>query len=214
MLRFGRPQVECAVRPLPVVVVDVDTQHAFEVAAVEDQQPVEALGAHGSDEALGDRVRFGRANRRPDDLDAFATEDVVEVTRELAVAIADQEANRSRSFRQGPGELASLLADPGAVWVGRAASEVNASAAKLDVEEHVQAPQGNSLDGEEVDGEHALRLRAQELAPRESGALTGRPEASLADEVAHQTGRDCVTQPAEFADDALVASARILAREA
>jgi hypothetical protein len=124
VLGFGRPQVECAVRPLPVVVVDVDAQHAFEVAAVEDQQPVEALGAHGFDEALGDRVRFGRANRRPDDLDAFAAEDAVEVTRELAVAIADQEANRRRSLRQGPGELASLLGDPGAVWVGRAAGEV------------------------------------------------------------------------------------------
>jgi hypothetical protein len=69
--------------------VDVDTQHSFEVAAVEDQQPVEALGAHGSDEALCDRVRFGRADRRPDDLDAFAAEDGVEVTSELAVAIAD-----------------------------------------------------------------------------------------------------------------------------
>ena len=67
-------------------------QDSFEVAAVEDQQPVEALGTHGSDEALGDRVRFGRADRRPDDLDAFAAEDGVEVSRELAVAIADQAA--------------------------------------------------------------------------------------------------------------------------
>ncbi len=137
MVGVGRPQVERAVGPLAVVVVDVDTKHSFEVAAVEDQQPVEALGAHGSDEALCDRVRFGRADRRPDDLDAFAAEDGVEVTSELAVAIADQEANRRRSLRQGPGELAGLLGDSGAVWVGRAAGEVDAPAAKLDVEEHV-----------------------------------------------------------------------------
>ena len=32
----GRPEFEGAVRPLAVVVVDVDAQHAFEVAAVED----------------------------------------------------------------------------------------------------------------------------------------------------------------------------------
>jgi hypothetical protein len=34
--------------------LDEDAQHALEVAAVEDQQPVEALGADGSDESLGD----------------------------------------------------------------------------------------------------------------------------------------------------------------
>ena len=43
-------------RPLAVVVVDVDAEDAFEVAPIQDQQPVQALGAHGSDEALRDRV--------------------------------------------------------------------------------------------------------------------------------------------------------------
>src|SRR6266508_3987158 len=90
---------------------------------LEDQQPVEALGARGSDEALGDRVRFGRADRRSDDLDVFAAEDGVEVTRELAVAIADQEANRRRSFRQGPGELA-------ACWVIQALSGLGVQPAR------------------------------------------------------------------------------------
>ena len=44
-------------RPLRVVVVDVNAQNAFEVAAVEDQQPVETFVAYGSDEAFCDRVR-------------------------------------------------------------------------------------------------------------------------------------------------------------
>ena len=44
---------------MAVVVVDVDMQDSFEVAAVEDRQPVEALGAHGSDEALGDAFVSG-----------------------------------------------------------------------------------------------------------------------------------------------------------
>jgi hypothetical protein len=78
------------------------------VVAVEDQQPVEALATYGFDEALGDRVRFGRANRCLDDLDAFAAEDDVEVTRELAVAIADQAANRRRSFRRAGMSLGHL----------------------------------------------------------------------------------------------------------
>src|SRR6266542_1117783 len=113
--------------------VDEDAKHALEVRSVEDEEPVEALRARGADEALGDRVRFRRSNRRPDDLDAFASEDGVEVARVLAVAIADKEAKRRRSVSQCPGELAGLLGDPGAVWVGGAAGEVYAPAAELDV---------------------------------------------------------------------------------
>ena len=52
-------EVERAMRSLRVVVLDVDAQHALEVAAVEDQQPVEALAADSSDETLGDGVAFG-----------------------------------------------------------------------------------------------------------------------------------------------------------
>jgi hypothetical protein len=99
---------------MSVVVVDEHAKHALEVASVHDQQPVEALGASGADEALGDRVRLWRLHRRLDDLDPFACEDGVEVAGELAVAVADQEAKRSWSFRERPGELARLLGDPGA----------------------------------------------------------------------------------------------------
>jgi hypothetical protein len=80
-------------RPLAVVVVDVDAEHAFEVTPVEDQQPVETFGPHSPDEALGDRVRFRRSQRRPHDSDALATEDVVEGTAVLAVAVTNQEAD-------------------------------------------------------------------------------------------------------------------------
>ena len=57
--RIGRLQVERAVRPLAVVVVGVDANDVPEVAAVQDQQPVETLGADRSDEPLSDRVRLG-----------------------------------------------------------------------------------------------------------------------------------------------------------
>jgi hypothetical protein len=70
-------------------VVDEDAENALEMAPVHDQKPVEALGAGGADEALGERVRFRRSHRRLDDLDAFASEDGVEVAGELAVAVAD-----------------------------------------------------------------------------------------------------------------------------
>jgi hypothetical protein len=51
---------ERAVRPVNVVMLDEDAQRALEVAAVEDQQPVQAFGADGSDEPLGDGVCLGR----------------------------------------------------------------------------------------------------------------------------------------------------------
>ncbi len=54
--RLRRTQVERAVRPLAVVVLDVRAEDVLEVAAVEDQQPVQALGADGADEPLRDRV--------------------------------------------------------------------------------------------------------------------------------------------------------------
>src|SRR6266545_188131 len=73
--RLRWPELECAVRPLAVVVVDVDAQHAFEVLAVEDQQPVQTLGAHGPEEAFRDRVCLRRPHGRLDDPDAFAAED-------------------------------------------------------------------------------------------------------------------------------------------
>ena len=112
-------------------------RHSRELSSVEDEEPVQALGACGADEAFGDRVRFGRADRRLDDPDAFSSEDGVEVACEFAVTVADQEANWVRSLGECPGELTGLLGDPGAAGIGCAASEVNAAAAKLDEEEHV-----------------------------------------------------------------------------
>jgi hypothetical protein len=38
--------------------LDEDAEHPFEMAAVENQQPVETLHSDGADEALGSRVRL------------------------------------------------------------------------------------------------------------------------------------------------------------
>src|SRR6266511_2287687 len=73
-----RLQVERAVWTLLVEVADVDAEDVLELATTEDQQPVEALPAHAADPAFGVGVRVRRQNRRPNDLDAFAPEDLVE----------------------------------------------------------------------------------------------------------------------------------------
>lgn len=44
----GREEVECAVWPVLVVVAVVDVEDVFEVAAAEDQDPVEVVGADGA----------------------------------------------------------------------------------------------------------------------------------------------------------------------
>lgn len=84
-VRLGRPEFERAMRPLVVVVVDGDAQHAFEVAAVKDQQPVQTFRADGSDEALGGRVCLRGPHRCLHDLDLLAV-DAARAPREPGVS--------------------------------------------------------------------------------------------------------------------------------
>jgi hypothetical protein len=85
-----------------VVVIDEDVEHVLEVAAVEDQEPVEAFSAGGADEALGDRVRAWRPDRRLDDSDVDGGEDGVEGRGELGVPVSDEEPEAAAGRRRGP----------------------------------------------------------------------------------------------------------------
>jgi hypothetical protein len=62
-------------------------------------------------------------------------------------------------------EIARLLGDPRAGRVGRAAGQPHAPARVCDEEQRVVAAQEPALDGEEVAGDDARGLSAQELAP-------------------------------------------------
>jgi hypothetical protein len=73
----------------------------LEMAPVEDQQPVEAFRADGSNEPLGDRVRLRCAHRRRDDPDAVAAEDLVEGAAVLRVASRIRN-RRPSSEKSGP----------------------------------------------------------------------------------------------------------------
>jgi hypothetical protein len=55
------------VRAVMAVVVEARPQDAFEVASVDNQEPIEAVAAKGADEMLRDRVRLRRPSRRADD---------------------------------------------------------------------------------------------------------------------------------------------------
>jgi hypothetical protein len=123
---------ECPVRPVLVEMPDVSGEHVVEVAAAEDQQPVEALAADASDPALGVRSRLGCPYRRLDDTDAFGAEDLIEVTAELAVAVTDEEPRTDAFVVELHQQVARLLGHPAAVRVGGDPGEVDAAGRKLD----------------------------------------------------------------------------------
>src|SRR6266511_4102532 len=175
LCRFRWPERESTMRALGVVVLDVASQDRLEVAAAEDEEPVETLGADGADEPLGVGVGSGCAHGRGDDSDAFAAEHLVERQGELAVAIVDQEPHPLEDTREA--EVAGLLGNPGAGRVRRAAREVDAAAVEFDEEQHVEAAERKRLDGEEIAREHARRLPAEKHRPTRSSAARRRLKA-------------------------------------
>jgi hypothetical protein len=106
---IGRLQPERPVRTVGVVVLDVDPQHLLEVAAPDDQQPVQALGPHRPDPALGVGVGVRRLHRRDQHLGALGAAHVVEAAGELRVAVAQHKAQLSSSFAEHQQQVAGLL---------------------------------------------------------------------------------------------------------
>jgi hypothetical protein len=86
--------------PVRVVVVDVGAQDTLKLPATADQEPIETVAADGADPAFGERVCLRGAKRGADDLDALASEDLVEDAAEFTVTVADQEPGRCRSLRE------------------------------------------------------------------------------------------------------------------
>ena len=139
---------ERAVRPVSVVMSGVDAEHVLEVAAVDDQDPVEALAPEGAEPALGLRVRVRGPDRRPDDLHAFAAEDLVEVAAEFAVAVVKQKPEGLLAVGQEHQQLPRLLRDPATIRIARARDELDPAALERDEEEGIDARQPDV--GEEI----------------------------------------------------------------
>jgi hypothetical protein len=115
-----RSQVARSVCALLVEVADVDAEDVLELAAAEDEKPVEALSAHAPDPAFGAGVRVRRLDRRSHDLDAFTVEDAVEGAAELRVTVVDQEARPRAALVEVHEQVARLLNHPGGVGPARA----------------------------------------------------------------------------------------------
>src|SRR6266571_3445519 len=141
-----RSQVERSVWTLLIEVADVDAEDVLELAATEDQEPVEALPAHAADPAFGVGVRVRRLDRRSDDLDAFAAEDVVEGAAVLRVAVVDQEARPLAAVVEIHQHVACVLCYPGCVGLARAGDIFDPARSDRDEEQHVQPPQPDGVD--------------------------------------------------------------------
>jgi len=194
-------------------VLRVDANDALEVAAADDQQPVEALPPQTADPALGVCSRLRRPHRRLDHTDALGAEDLVEVARELAVAVTDQEAGERSFIVESHQQVTRLLAHPSTVRIRADPGQMHATALKLDHEQDVEAPEKDGVDGEEVALEDARRLPAQKLRPAglESPrrGLDSLPPEDFPDGAASKRN----TEPDQLALDPPVSPAGVLARQ-
>src|SRR6266516_3689347 len=202
---------ERAVRPVRVVVRRVDLDDALELAAAEDQQPVEALAAQSADPALGVRSRPRCLHRRFDDTDAFEAEHLIEVARELAVAVADQEARPHPFVVESHQQVARLLGHPGAVGVSGDARDVHATARQLNEEQDIETLEEDGVDGEEVALEDARRLPAQKLRPARFETPRRRLDPLAPEDLPDGAGSERDAEPEKLTLDAPIPPARVLA---
>jgi hypothetical protein len=151
--------------PVLVVVAAVDAEHVLEMAAADDEDPVEAVGANRAHPALGEGVRVWGLDRRANHLDALGPEDLVEGVAELRVAIVDGEPE-GVLVAELHDEVARLLSCPAAVRICGAGDVLDPPGREREEEEDVDPLQEDGLDRQEVAGEHARRLRSQEGSPR------------------------------------------------
>lgn len=148
-----------------VAVLDIDSQHAFEVAAVADQQPVQAFGPDGANPAFGVGVRLRRPHRGADHSDPVRGKDVIEGGGELRVAVTDQHLEPVGLRAHLHQQLAGPLRDPGPGGVRGDAGQPHAAPVEFDDEQDVEPGQADGLDGEEVAGQHR-RLALAGTGPR------------------------------------------------
>ena len=157
-------------RTVGVVGIDVDLEHVFEVAATTDEDPVEAFSADSATKRSAYVLALGASTGVRITPQAFAAGDVVEGAAELRVAIAHQEPTSPELLVYRHEQIAGLLGDPGACWPGGAAGQVHSAGVELDEEQHIEPPQEDGLDGEEIGGVKPSGLGAEKLTP---GQLAG-----------------------------------------
>lgn len=87
-------------------------------------------------------------------------------------------------------EVAGLLRHPAPVRIRGAGDVLDPSCRERDEEQDVDPLQEHGLDGEEITGQHARRLRPQEPSPRRRASLRRRPVTGCKQHLADGRRRD------------------------
>src|SRR5664280_3167190 len=193
-----------------VVVLGIGPQRLVEMPPTEDERPIEALGPHRLDHALGVGVGVRGPDRRADHPGTFRANDLVEPSAELRVPVSDEEPDRAHPSVEVQREVARLLGNPGRVRVRGRGTQVDPPAAELDEHQDVQRAEPGGLDGEEVAGHDPARLRPEELAPGWASAPWGGTESRSSEQGPDRRRADADPELAELALDPDAAPARIL----
>jgi hypothetical protein len=110
-------------------------------------------------------LRPRRSVGQAEHLDTLTPEDLVEGRTELGVAIPEQESGPQLAVMELPGQVPSLLHHPRSGRTVGAAGQMDATAAHLDEEQHVEPGQPDRVDDEEVDREQLVGMLTDEVAP-------------------------------------------------
>src|SRR5947209_17003406 len=140
-------------------------QRCAEMAAVDDQDPIQQLTADSSDPSFGNRVRLGCPHRRAEDANTLTGEHGIENAGELAVAVPNQQPELSCAVAEVHQKVPRLLSNPDTTRVGSDSENVDATSRVFHHEQHSQLLEQQGVDAEEVGGENAASLHPQELPP-------------------------------------------------
>ena len=106
-------------RALIVVVQAELMQHRFEVSLIHDQHPVQALASAAPDPPFGMCVRPRCHEWGQNHAGSVRAEDAIEAARKLPIVIVNYQCELDPLLLELPAEVASLLRDPGCVWLRR-----------------------------------------------------------------------------------------------
>jgi hypothetical protein len=156
-------------------------------------------------------IAFARGARTgAQDTDALAGEHGIEDAGELAVAVPDQEPEGRCAVAEVHQEIAPLLSNPGSARVRGDSEEVYGAGGVLYEEQDIKSLEQQRVDIEEVRGQNAPGLHAQELSPAQPvAARCGVDTGSLQDQP-HRTRRNLVAKSDEFALDPSVPPGGVL----
>jgi hypothetical protein len=178
---------EGAVWTMPVVVLGVDPQDLLQAPSADDQQPVQALGAtvpiHRSAKAFALGAWTGVST-------TSASSDR-DTSSKAQQNFASRLRSTKRTRRRSPSSNSRLrpAGRPGARQVGGHPRQMDPPGIQLDEEQHVQPPQPDSLDGEEVAGHDPGRLLPEERLPSRGRPARGRIEPMTSERCAGRSGR-------------------------